>query len=64
MYGQEEEHDEFEEAREGKTRAPPKGPFGRANASPLARALPFQELVSSVRCWKSEELAALLTRSG
>ena len=63
LFGQEEEVDEVEEAREGKTRALPKGPFGRTNVSPPAHALPFQELVSSVRCGKSEELAALQRRS-
>ena len=56
LFGQEEELEEGEEAREGKTSSP-KGPFGRANANTPAYALPFQELVSTMRGWKSEELA-------
>ena len=62
--GQEEEFQKVEGSQSGQDKSSTKGPFGRTKSSPPAHALPILELVSSVRCGESEELAELPTRSG
>ena len=64
LLGREEEEEEVEEARQAKTRAPSKGPSAEQMRVHRLTHYFFQELVSSVRCGKSEELAAFPTRSG
>ena len=64
LFGQDEELEEGEEAREGETKALPKGPSAEQMRITPAYALPIQESVSTVRGWKSEELASLQVRSG
>ena len=56
--------EDMEEARQGKTRPPPKAPPAEQMQVHWHTHHPFQELVSSVRSWKSEELATIPTRSG
>ena len=58
LYGQEEEHEEVEEAREGTARTP-------AEQMRVHRHTLFlQDLVPSVHGWKSTEFATPSTRSG
>ena len=64
LFGQEEVLEEGEEAREGKTRALPKGHSAEQMLIHRHTHYPFQELVSTVRGWKSQELASLQARSG
>ena len=64
LFGQEEELEEGEEAREGETRALPKGHSAEQMRIHRHTRHPSQELVSTVRGWKSQELASLQARSG